>query len=96
MYIYIPFFHTFLYICSYIFYNNWIFGLKQFVFNSIFLCILLLNLDKVGILTLNETHLQGYYKVDIFFQILVYYEVLSIVQFLLLIYDLKFLIMLIH
>jgi len=50
----------------------------------------------VGILTLNETHLQGYYKVDIFFQILVYYEVLSIVQFLLLIYDLKFLIMLIH
>jgi len=34
--------------------------------------ILLLILDKAGILTLNETHLQWYYKGDIFFQILVY------------------------
>jgi len=34
--------------------------------------ILLLILDKAGILTLNETHLRWYYTGDIFFQILVY------------------------
>ena len=43
----------FVYIYSYICYNNFIFGLKYYMFvsKSIVLCILLLNLDKAGILT---------------------------------------------